>query len=61
MSLSEFVEYGTKHEQKLKEFFTKIDVNRDGRIDLNEIVAVSNNEFGIQVDIDSVRGFLANS
>lgn len=59
ITLEEFIEYAKKHEKKLKIVFNNIDRNRDGKLDLNEIIIVCKEQLGIEFrNEDEARGML---
>jgi solute carrier family 25 phosphate transporter 23/24/25/41 len=47
VTLEEFLNYAKVHEKKLKLIFTNIDKNRDGWIDVGEVVKVLKEELGV--------------
>ena len=47
ITLEEFISYAKRTERKLKLVFTEIDRNRDGKLDLNEILQVAKEQLGI--------------
>lgn len=48
ITLEEFINYAKNHEKKLKLIFKNIDRNRDGKLDLDEIVQVCKEQLGIE-------------
>ncbi|KAH0535851.1 calcium-binding mitochondrial carrier protein SCaMC-2 isoform X1 [Cotesia glomerata] len=50
ISLAEFIHYVIEHEKKLRLQFSHLDKNRDGKIDLEELISSFNKDLGIKMD-----------
>ncbi|KAF6202023.1 hypothetical protein GE061_004419 [Apolygus lucorum] len=57
ISLAEFVHYVKEHEKNLRLSFSHIDKNRDGKIDLEELIR-GFNELGVDVEVEEAQKLL---
>ncbi|XP_034942907.1 calcium-binding mitochondrial carrier protein SCaMC-2 isoform X1 [Chelonus insularis] len=50
IGLAEFIHYVIEHEKKLRLQFSHLDKNKDGKIDLEELISSFNKDLGIKMD-----------